>query len=147
MASMPTAPTGEEMFAAAIASTLRVPPPERAPLFERLTAEIAAVTTAPDSGLRPWTCTVHTGTDGSRIFRGGEGSSLVIDPTGRLWRARSHEDFDTTYTLTPTTCEIATLTPHYEQMTEYERKEDLERNDPEAGAPQGDRRSPLHPPP
>jgi hypothetical protein len=41
---------------------------------------------------RPWTCTIYTGTDGSRIFRGGIGHSLVIDPDGRLWRARSYED-------------------------------------------------------
>lgn len=68
---------------------------------------------------RPWTCKVFTGTDGSRIFRGGVGHSLVIDPTGRLWRALSYEDFHTTYTLTENSCEIASLTPLYSQMREY----------------------------
>lgn len=68
---------------------------------------------------RPWTCTVYTGTDGSRIFRGGVGHSLVIDPEGRLWRARSYEDFETTYAFPEGGCEIATLTPLYDQMREY----------------------------
>lgn len=68
---------------------------------------------------RPWTCTVYTGTDGSRIFRGGVGHSLVIDPEGRLWRARSYEDFETTYTFPEGGCEIDTLTPLYGQMREY----------------------------
>lgn len=67
---------------------------------------------------RPWTCTVYTGTDGSRIFRGGVGHSLVIDPEGRLWRARSYEDFETAYTFPEGGCEIATLTPLYDQMRE-----------------------------
>jgi hypothetical protein len=113
------ASSGDEMFGKAIALTLQVPPEERANLFARLVAEIAAITTAPDSGMKPWTCTEHTGTDGSRIFRGGVGSSVVIDPAGRLWRARSYEDFETTYTLTATTCEIASLTPQYPLMREY----------------------------
>jgi hypothetical protein len=52
-----------------------------------------------------------------------EGSSLVIDPSGRLWRARSYEDFATTYTITPTSCEIATLTPLYAEMREYVQRE------------------------
>jgi len=69
---------------------------------------------------RPWTCVVYTGTDGSRIFRGGIGHSLVIDPDGRLWRARSYEDFQTTYTFSEKTCEIDTLTPLFEQMREYQ---------------------------
>ena len=68
---------------------------------------------------RPWTCTVFTGTDGSRVFRGGIGHSLVIDPSGRLWRARSHEDFDTTYSFEGDDCKIASLTPLYPQMREY----------------------------
>ena len=67
----------------------------------------------------PWTCTVYRGTDGSHVFRGGVGHSLVIDPAGRLWRARSYEDFLTTYDITPSTCTIATLTPLYGQMREY----------------------------
>jgi hypothetical protein len=110
---------GEERFSQAIAVTLQAPPSERAALFERLANEIAAVTTVSGSGLRPWVCSVHDGTDGSRIFRGGVGASLVIDPDGRLWRARSLEDFQTTYIITPTSCEIDTLTPDYREMREY----------------------------
>ena len=68
---------------------------------------------------RPWTCTVYTGTDGSTIFRGGVGHSLVVDQEGRLWRARSYEDFDTTYRFTETSCEVDTLTPLFAQMREY----------------------------
>lgn len=113
------AASGEEMLGKAIALTLRAPPWERADLFERLVGEIVVIVATADSGMRPWTCRVHPGLDGSRIFRGGTGQSLVIDPQGRLWRARSYEDFDTTYTITPTSCEIATLTPHYDQMREY----------------------------
>ena len=55
----------------------------------------------------------------TQIFRGGVGHSLVIDASGRLWRARSYEDFATTYTLTECSCEIKTLTPLYAQMREY----------------------------
>jgi hypothetical protein len=111
--------TGEEMLGNAIAHTLQAPPRERAALFERLTREIIAVTTAPGSEMRPWTCFVHDGTDGSRVFRGGLGLSIVVDPEGRLWRARTYEDFDTTYAITPTSCEIATMTPKYAEMREY----------------------------
>ena len=109
----------------AIAVTLQAPPPERAALFETLAAEIMAVTTGPDSGLRPWKYTVHDGTDGSRIFRGGVGSSVVIDTEGRLWRARSLEDFQTTYTITPSSCEIDKLTPDYREMREYLPRPDM----------------------
>jgi hypothetical protein len=102
----------------AIDSTLQAPPPDRAELFERLVRELQRFMAAhPEE--RPWVCTVYTGTDGSRVFRGGVGHSLVIDPEGRLWRARSYEDFDTTYHHTPTSCEIASLTPLYSQMREY----------------------------
>jgi hypothetical protein len=107
------------MFSRAIALTLLAPGPARASLFERLTSDIEDITTAPDSGWKPWTRTVHTGTDGSRIFRGGVGFSVVIDPQGRMWRGANHEDFATTFTITPATCEIETLTPKYEQMREY----------------------------
>lgn len=68
---------------------------------------------------RPWTCTIYTGTDGSSIFRGGVGHSLVVDPEGRLWRARSYEDFETTYRFGDGTCEIDQLTPLYGKMREY----------------------------
>jgi hypothetical protein len=112
------AASGEEMLGKAIALTLQVPAQERADLFEQLVGEIVVIVAA-DSGMRPWTCSVHPGLDGSRVYRGGTGLSLVIDPRGRLWRARSYEDFDTTYTITPSSCEIATLKPHYDQMREY----------------------------
>ncbi|MGH9928169.1 MAG: hypothetical protein ACREA9_02965 [Pyrinomonadaceae bacterium] len=106
------------MLGRAIARTLEAPVADRACLFQSLVQEIGAFMAAhPEE--RPWTCTVFTGTDGSRIFRGGIGHSLVIDPSGRLWRARSYEDFETTYTLTLTSCKIAALTPLYSQMREY----------------------------
>jgi hypothetical protein len=102
----------------AIADTLRAPAGERALLFEQFVREIESfMTDHPEE--RPWTCRVYTGADGSRIFRGGVGHSLVIDTTGRLWRARSYEDFDTTYAFTDKTCEIDRLTPLYVQMREY----------------------------
>jgi hypothetical protein len=111
-------PPGEKPLGEAIRQTLQAAPRDRAELFERLARDIEAAVsaTAPD---RPWTCTVYTGTDGSRIFRGGVGHSLVIDQDGRLWRARSYEDFVTTYTISDSTCAIESLTPLYEQMRQY----------------------------
>lgn len=108
----------DAMLSNAIATTLQAPPTERADLFLRLVCDIEAFLLVHPQE-RPWTCTVFTGTDGSRIFRGGVGHSLVIDPAGRLWRARSYEDFHTTYTITENSCEIETLTPIYSQMREY----------------------------
>lgn len=108
----------EPMLSAAIAQTLAAPAASRARLFARLVAEIEAFMAAhPEE--RPWTCKVYQGTDGSTIFRGGVGHSLVIDVEGRLWRARSYEDFTTTYGPIERSCEIETLTPLYAQMSEY----------------------------
>ena len=108
----------DAMLSQAISEALQAPRPDRAPLFERSIREIETYMAAhPEE--RPWTCTVYTGTDGSRIFRGGVGHSLVVDSEGRLWRARSYEDFATTYSFLEGTCEIATLTPLYAQMREY----------------------------
>jgi len=107
------------MLARAICKTLRAPASDRARLFEQFVREIESYMAAHPAE-RPWTCVVYTGTDGSRIFRGGIGHSLVIDPDGRLWRARSYEDFQTTYTFSEKTCEIDTLTPLFEQMREYQ---------------------------
>ena len=109
----------DEMLARAICETLRVPATDRARLFEQFVREIEGYMAAHPAE-RPWTCTVYTGTDGSRIFRGSIGHSLVIDPAGRLWRARSYEDFETTYTFSEERCEIGTLTPLFEQMREYQ---------------------------
>ncbi|HQQ76314.1 MAG TPA: hypothetical protein PLB01_03085 [Thermoanaerobaculia bacterium] len=111
-------PPGEKPLGEAIRQTLQAAPRDRAALFERLAREIEAFVsaTAPD---HPWTCTVYIGTDGSRVFRGGVGHSLVIDADGRLWRARSYEDFVTTYTISETTCSIESLTPLYGQMRQY----------------------------
>jgi len=109
----------DEMLARAICETLRAPVSDRARLFEQFVREIESYMAAHPAE-RPWTCVVYTGTDGSRIFRGGIGHSLVIDPDGRLWRARSYEDFQTTYTFSEKTCEINTLTPLFEQMHEYQ---------------------------
>ena len=111
--------TGEEMLRAAIARTLEAEPSERADLFERLTGEIATLTTAPGSELRPWTRKVHTGVDGSRIFSGGVGLSIVVDAAGRLWRGRTYEDFATTYRIGDGTCEVESMEPKYAQMREY----------------------------
>ena len=122
-------PPGEILLREALADTLRTPPEQRAAVFERHARRIEAhvAQTAPD---HPWTCTVYIGTDGSHIFRGGVGHSLVIDPQGRLWRARSYEDFETTYASTGSTYVIETLRPLYHQMREY-----LPRPDQEAGTP------------
>jgi hypothetical protein len=105
------------MLSNAIALTLQAHPTERPDLFLSLVRDIEAFIRAHPQE-RPWTCTVFTGTDGSQIFRGGVGHSLVIDPTGRLWRARSYEDFHTTYTFSENSCEIESLTPLYSQMRE-----------------------------
>jgi len=107
----------DAMLRRAIANALKAPATERARLFEQFAAEIEAYVAVHYSE-RPWTCRCYTGTDGSRIFRGGVGHSLVIDVYGRLWQACSYEDFDTTYTITETACEIDTLTPRYEHMRE-----------------------------
>ena len=109
----------DEMLGRAIYETLRAPASDRARLFEQFVREIESYMAAHPAE-RPWTCTLYTATDGSRIFRGGIGHSLVIDPVGRLWRARSYEDFETTYTFSGEKCEIDTLTPLFEQMREYQ---------------------------
>jgi hypothetical protein len=106
------------MLSRAIAATLQAPPGDRVRVFTERVREIEAFMAAhPEE--RPWTCTVYTGTDGSAIFRGGVGHSLVIDLRGLLWRARSYEDFETTYRLTGAAYEIDALTPLYGQMREY----------------------------
>jgi hypothetical protein len=108
----------DPMLGDAIARTLRAPAPDRVELFTRLVREIESFMAAhPEE--RPWTCKMYRATDGAAVFRGGVGHSLVIDGTGRLWRARSHEDFETTYVFIGRTCEIDTLTPIYSQMREY----------------------------
>lgn len=108
----------EPMLSRAIAATLEAPAGERAQLFRERVREIEIFIAAHPQE-RPWTCTVYAGTDGSAIFRGGVGHSLVVDPEGRLWRARSYEDFETAYRFTETSCEIDSLTPLYAQMREY----------------------------
>src|SRR5436853_5697417 len=75
----------DAMLGRAISETLRAPASDRARLFEQLVGEIERFMATHPEG-RPWTCVVYTGTDGSRIFRGGVGHSMVIDPAGRLWR-------------------------------------------------------------
>lgn len=108
----------DPMLRRAIERTLAAPASERRGLFASLVAEIVQFMAAhPEE--RPWTCTVYTGTDGSTIFRGGVGHSLVVNPEGRVWRARSYEDFETTYRFGDDTCEIDQLTPLYPQMREY----------------------------
>ena len=108
----------DAMLRDAIAATLQAEPHARADLFARLLREIEDFIRArPDE--RPWKHETYTGTDGSRIFRGGTGISIVVDPAGALWRARSYEDFDTTYTITEKGCSIDTLTPRYAEMRRY----------------------------
>jgi hypothetical protein len=109
------------MLSRAIAEVLEAPPAGRDHLFSLLVRKIEEFM-AQHPEERPWTCRRYTGTDGSSIFRGGIGHSLVIDPSGRLWRARSYEDFETTYAFADTSCEIDTLTPLYAQMREYRRR-------------------------
>ena len=111
----------DAMLGNAVARTLEAPAGERSRLFTRLVTEIAEYMAAHPAE-RPWTCTIYTGTDGATIFRGGIGHSLVIDPAGRLWRARSYEDFETTYRPSDGIYVIDTLTPLYAQMREYLRR-------------------------
>jgi hypothetical protein len=108
----------DAMLSRAISEALKAPASDRARLFEQAVREIESYMAAHPAE-RPWICAIYTGTDGSRIFRGGVGHSLVIDLDGRLWRARSYEDFETTYLFTEGSCEIDTLTPLYNQMREY----------------------------
>lgn len=108
----------DPMLGRVIAQTLAAPPADRARIFGELVREIESFMAAHPAE-RPWTCTVFQGTDASVIFRGGVGHSLVVDPQGRLWRARSYEDFLTSYRFTDSSCEIATLMPLYGQMREY----------------------------
>ena len=108
----------EAMLGDAIAAALAAEPQMRVDLFARLVEEIAEFSRAhPEE--RPWKYEMFEGTDGSRIFRGGTGQSIVIDPAGVIWRARSYEDFHTTYTSPETGCKIATLTPLYVEMRRY----------------------------
>lgn len=102
----------------AIARALKTDPAARGDLFAGLLHDIAAfMKEHPEE--RPWTYTEYTGTDGSRIFRGGTGHSLVVDTAGRMWRARSLEDFETEYEIANNDCRITALTPLYHQMREY----------------------------
>ncbi len=110
--------SGEEMFSKAITLTLEAPPESRRALIEQLLEEIVAIVSA-NPAMRPWTYKRYTGSDGSRIFVGGIGLSLVVDMAGRLWRGRTYEDFETHYTITQTSCEVESMTPKYEQMREY----------------------------
>ncbi|HZE12511.1 MAG TPA: hypothetical protein VE086_02030 [Chthoniobacterales bacterium] len=108
----------DAMLGQAVARTLAESPESRAHLFAELVREIEDFMAAHPQE-RPWTCRIYAGTDGSCIFRGGVGHSLVVDTAGRLWRARSYEDFVTTYAFGNGTCEIDKLTPLYSQMREY----------------------------
>jgi hypothetical protein len=108
------------MLRRAIAEALNAPPADRARLFSHLVLGIEEYI-AEHPKERPWTCNRYYGTDGSLIFRGGLGLSIVVDPVGRLWRARNYEDFETSYAFFGTTCEIDTLTPLYAEMREYRR--------------------------
>lgn len=114
------AASGEEMFSKAIALTLESPPHRRVEMFERFLQDIVTIVSA-NPEMRPWKYNQYTGSDGSRIFSGGIGLSLVVDTEGRLWRGRTYEDFETQYKITTTSCEVESMTPKYEQMREYQR--------------------------
>ncbi|HXA15631.1 MAG TPA: hypothetical protein VN380_01470 [Thermoanaerobaculia bacterium] len=113
--------SADAMLSGAISEVLAAPQADRGPLFSYLVRSIEEYM-AQHPEERPWTCTRYVGTDGSSIFRGGIGHSLVIDPEGRLWRARSYEDFETTYAFAGMSCEIDSLTPIYAGMREYLRR-------------------------
>jgi hypothetical protein len=99
----------------AIAGALELSPADRAEFLEKRLSDIEKfMSDHPQE--RPWTFSKFVGTDGSHIFRGGVGHSLVVDPGGVIWRARSYEDFETMYTITQTDCSIASLTPLYGEM-------------------------------
>lgn len=115
--SVSTSPA-DALLSDAIATTLRAAATCRAELFGRLLAEIEAwMREVPQE--RPWTFEAFVGTDGSKIFRGQTGRSIVVDPTGTLWKARSYEDFDTGYSITASTCTITSLRPRYDLMHQY----------------------------
>lgn len=101
-----------------IAAALELPPRQRADFLRLRLLEIQELM-AQRPEERPWTFTELAGTDGSRIFRGGTGHSLVVDPEGTLWRARSYEDFLTEYTIDGNECTISSLTPVYREMRRH----------------------------
>lgn len=102
----------------AIMDALRMSPSERAVFLAARLSEIQTFMEQRPAE-RPWTFSEFAGTDGSHIFRGGVGHSLVVDPEGTLWRARSYEDFVTVYNVADNSCTIAALTPIYCDMRRY----------------------------
>src|SRR5581483_5358322 len=71
----------DALLSNAIQKTLEADKEHRPRLFAQLVSEIETFMAAhPEE--RPWTCRIFEGTDGSKIFRGGVGHSLVIDPAG-----------------------------------------------------------------
>lgn len=110
---------GSLMFKKAIWLTLQEAPVNRAFFFDSLAKYIQENALYEDNSSKSWTYQLLFGTDGSYIFKGGIGFSLVVDLNGRLWRAATLEDFETTYTITTNSCEIATMTPIYANMKEY----------------------------
>jgi hypothetical protein len=115
--SVSTSPA-DALLSQAITTALCADPSIRGELFARLLADIASC--MQDVPLeRPWTFEALSGTDGSRIFRGQTGRSIVVDPLGMLWKARSYEDFHIEYVIEHWTCSIASITPNYEFMQPY----------------------------
>lgn len=110
----------EPLLREAIAEALGAEPAARVALFEQRLREIDEFMQRRHPDEMPFKFTAFTGTDGSRIFRGRAGNALVIDPAGAMWRARSYEDFDTTYTIAESNCTIDTLTPRYAEMRRIE---------------------------
>lgn len=122
--SVTTTPA-DALLSDAIATTLRAGASTRGELFGRLLGEIEAfMGRSPQE--RPWTFEAFIGTDGSKIFRGQTGRSIVVDPLGTLWKARSYEDFDTEYLITGSSCTIVSLRPKYEDMQPYSSRPEAE---------------------
>ena len=105
----------DTMLRDAIDEALRAEPRARAALFEQRLTEIAEFSRA-TPGERSCRFQAFDGTDGSRIFRGGTGRAVVVDPAGAMWKARAYEDFDITYAFEGFDCRVDTMTPHYAEM-------------------------------
>jgi len=105
----------EAMVREAIETACRAEPYARAALFEQLLRDIEAFMRWHPEELA-FRVIAYSGTDGSRIFRSRDGRSIVVDAAGTMWRARSYEDFDTTYSSPESGCRIETLRPRYGQM-------------------------------
>jgi RHS repeat-associated protein len=81
---MLTGPTAREMAREAIqlVKSLKGSPEEKAALFEQLAEQIKVKTGG------SWQAARMTGTDGSSVFLGTQGETLVISPAGQIFRGK-----------------------------------------------------------